>query len=84
VFEEHDPKNLLLRQAYEEALFYGIEEQRLFKYLKSIDYSKLTIKEIEKPTPFCFPIMVDRLRDSLSSESLESRVEKMIEAALKG
>ncbi len=84
VFEEHDPQNLLLRQAYEEALFYGIEEQRLFKYLKSIDYSKLTLTEIEKPTPFCFPIMVDRLRDSLSSESLESRVEKMIEASLKG
>jgi len=30
-----------------------------------------------KPTPFAFPIMVDRLREKLSSERLEDQIRKM-------
>ena len=31
----------------------------------------------EKATPFAFPIIVDRLRERLSSEQLEDRILKM-------
>jgi ATP-dependent helicase Lhr and Lhr-like helicase len=33
----------------------------------------------DKPTPFAFPIMVDRLsRDKLTSEQLKDRIQKMV------
>jgi ATP-dependent Lhr-like helicase len=31
----------------------------------------------DKPTPLAFPIMVDRLREQMSSEALIQRIEKM-------
>jgi ATP-dependent Lhr-like helicase len=35
------------------------------------------LKICNKATPFAFPIMVDRLREKLSSEKLEDRIKKM-------
>jgi len=32
---------------------------------------------VPKPTPLAFPLMVDRLREQLSSEALIERVRKM-------
>jgi ATP-dependent Lhr-like helicase len=37
------------------------------------------IKDPGKFTPFAFPIIVDRLREKLSSEQLEDRIRKMTE-----
>ncbi|HMN91466.1 MAG TPA: hypothetical protein PKE68_15700 [Saprospiraceae bacterium] len=34
-------------------------------------------KFVSLSTPFAFPIMVDRLREKLSSEKLEDRIKKM-------
>ena len=34
-------------------------------------------KNIEKPSPFSFPIITDRLREKLSSEELGERIKKM-------
>ena len=31
----------------------------------------------DKPTPFAFPIIVDRTREKLTSEKLEDRIRKM-------
>jgi ATP-dependent helicase Lhr and Lhr-like helicase len=46
--------------------------------LERISKQKIIVKEIELPTPFGFPIMVDRLsRDKLTSETLEERIKKM-------
>ncbi|HKH48622.1 MAG TPA: hypothetical protein VKM72_28495 [Thermoanaerobaculia bacterium] len=40
--------------------------------------SRVTILEIERPTPLGFPLLVDRLRETtLSSEKLADRVRKM-------
>ena len=42
-------------------------------------FAQIVITEPDTPTPFAFPIMVDRLsRDKLTSETLEDRVKKMI------
>lgn len=77
VFEDYDPHNLLLRQAYDEALEFQLEEGRLRLALERIEKQDFVFQNLEKPSPFCFPIMVDRLRERLTSESLEDRVKKM-------
>lgn len=78
VFADYEPDNLLMQQAYEEALHFQLEESRMRTALERIEAQEIVIRELEKPSPFCFPIMVDRLnRERLTSESLEDRVKKM-------
>lgn len=81
VFREHEPDHLLIRQSYEEVLNDQLEEVRLRAALSRIAQSKITIIELQEPSPFAFPIMVDRLREKMSSESLESRINKLINNA---
>ncbi len=77
VFEDYDKDNLLLRQAFDEVLNYQLEMPRLRAVLQRINHQKIIITRPEKPTPFAFPIMVDRLRDRMSTESIEERVKRM-------
>jgi ATP-dependent Lhr-like helicase len=77
VFQEYEPNNLLVRQAYNEALAFQLEEFRLREALQRIQKQEIIIKTVERPTPFAFPIMVDRLREKITMESLEERVAKM-------
>ncbi|OKS88584.1 ligase-associated DNA damage response DEXH box helicase [Mucilaginibacter polytrichastri] len=77
VFSEYEPNNLLVRQAYNEALAFQLEEFRLRAALQRISKQQVIIKEIDRPTPFAFPIMVDSLREKLTTETLEERVTKM-------
>ncbi|MBS1952421.1 MAG: ATP-dependent DNA helicase [Cytophagales bacterium] len=79
VFNEYDSTNLLLLQAYEEVMDFQLEETRMRKALQRIHQQKIVIKEPVRPTPFAFPIMVDRLsRDKLTTESMEDRIMKMM------
>ena len=77
VFDEYEPDNLLLQQAYDEVLSYQLDEVRLRKALKRIQSQKINFQYPERFTPFAFPIMVDRLRERLSSEKLVDRIQKM-------
>ena len=78
VFEEYEPNNLLIKQAYTEALTVQLEEFRMREALRRISQQKIIVKIIKRPTPFAFPIMVDSLnREKLSTESLEDRIKKM-------
>jgi ATP-dependent Lhr-like helicase len=78
VFSEYEPNNLLVRQAYNEALAFQLEEFRLRAALQRIGKQKIIIKITDKPTPFAFPILVDSLgREKFTTESLEERVAKM-------
>ncbi|WP_256010935.1 ligase-associated DNA damage response DEXH box helicase [Desertivirga xinjiangensis] len=77
VFSEYEPDNVLVRQAYNEALQFQLEEFRLREALKRLQKLRVVITRCSKPTPFAFPIMVDRLREKLTTESLEDRVAKM-------
>ncbi|WP_299291366.1 ligase-associated DNA damage response DEXH box helicase [uncultured Mucilaginibacter sp.] len=77
VFSEYEPDNLLVQQAYNEALAYQLEEFRLRAALQRISTQEIIIKIIKRPTPFAFPILVDRLREKMTMESLEERVAKM-------
>jgi ATP-dependent Lhr-like helicase len=78
VFHDYEPDNLLYLQAYEEAKIFQFEEGRLRSALDRIADQHLILKRPDGPTPFAFPIIVDRLsRARMSSESMEDRIKKM-------
>ncbi|MDW8332240.1 MAG: ligase-associated DNA damage response DEXH box helicase [Cyclobacteriaceae bacterium] len=77
VFQDYDPGNLLYRQAFEEVMDFQLEEYRLREALNRINRQKIIVTRPEKPTPFAFPIMVDRLRERLTTEQLKDRILKM-------
>ena len=81
VFKEYDPNNLLFLQTYDEVMTFQFEETRLRAALERIQEQKMIITRPERFTPFSFPIIVDRLREKLSSERLSDLVKKMIKAA---
>ncbi|WP_118195395.1 ligase-associated DNA damage response DEXH box helicase [Albibacterium indicum] len=83
VLEEHDPQNLLLRQTYMEVFNQQLEEPRLMAAFERISRSKIIYRESSKFTPLSFPIKVDSLRQSLSSEDLAKRIAKMQNNSLK-
>ncbi len=76
-FMDHEPGNLLLRQAYDEVLTFQLEEGRLRRALERIARSEIVLKKPGKATPFAFPIIADRLREKLSSEKIEDRIKRM-------
>ena len=77
VFHEYEADNLLLLQAFEEVMDFQLEEARLRQALERIAHQKIIITRPEKPSPFAFPILVDRTREKLTSEKLEDRIRKM-------
>lgn len=77
VFMEYEPGNILLRQAFREVMDQQMEELRLRNMLERIQRSDIVIMFPQQLTPFCFPIKVDSLRETLSSEKLEDRVRRM-------
>jgi ATP-dependent Lhr-like helicase len=83
VLEEHEPANLLLRQAYTEVFNQQLEEPRLRAAFERIAGSKVVYIFATGFTPLSFPIKVDSLRQSLSSEDLAARIRKMQERTFK-
>ncbi len=83
VFTEYDPHNLLTKQAKEEVLFQQMEITRLQKVLHQISKKNIIFKNISRYTPFSFPIMVDRLRERLSTEDLDTRIQKILSSYAK-
>jgi ATP dependent helicase, Lhr family len=77
VFHDYEAHNLLLRQAYEEVNDFQLEEARLRRALERIAMQRIVITYPDVPTPFAFPIIVDRLREKLTTEKVEDRIRKM-------
>ncbi len=79
VFMQYEPENLLLRQSFDEVMDFELDQVRLRKALKRIGKLPVELRELEKPSPFAFPILVDRLsREKYSNESMEDRVKKLL------
>jgi ATP-dependent Lhr-like helicase len=78
VFAQYEPDNMLYTQAYDEVMTFQLEEGRLRQALEKILSSHIIISRPEKPSPFSFPLLVDRLREKLSSEKLTDRIQKML------
>ncbi|RKS26519.1 ATP-dependent Lhr-like helicase [Flavobacterium endophyticum] len=83
VFRDYEPDNLLLQQAYRETFEHQLEEGRLIEALERIQNQQIVWKPCEKPTPFSFPIITDRLRERLSTETLAERIKKMTASYMK-
>jgi ATP-dependent Lhr-like helicase len=77
VFSEYDSTNLLLRQAYQEVFDQQMEEVRLRNALQRIQGENIILTFPDRLTPFCFPIKVDSMRENLTSEKLEDRIQRM-------
>jgi ATP-dependent Lhr-like helicase len=77
VFQQYEPDSLLLKQSYEEMLQFQLEEARLRRALDRISKQKIIVTYPKRPTPFAFPILVDSMREKLTSEKLADRVKRM-------
>ncbi|MDQ0738988.1 ligase-associated DNA damage response DEXH box helicase [Pseudomonas sp. W4I3] len=78
VFKQYDPQNLLLTQAGEEVLRNELDIQRLEETLLRLSALQLDLHVIKRPTPLAFPLLVERMRESLSSEKLSERIARMV------
>ena len=78
VFRKYDPANRLLLQAEQELLAQELEIGRLSASLARIATQQLVLKTLVRPTPFSFPLMVERLREKLSNESVADRIARMV------
>lgn len=77
VFRQHDPANLLLGQAQREVLERQLERGRLARALDRIAAGTVVVVDVPRITPLAFPLLVDHMRESVSSEKLADRVRKM-------
>jgi len=78
VFQKYDRENLLLSQAKREVLENQLEYHRLLSALERISKQKLLVRKILQLTPFSFPIWVEQVRATVTSESAMKRVERML------
>lgn len=84
VFSRHDPDNLLLQQAKQEALCEELDADRIAVTLAAMRAARHCITRPPSMTPFAFPLLVARLRERLSSEQLSERVARMVALLEKG
>jgi ATP-dependent Lhr-like helicase len=78
VFQRHDAANRLLAQAADEVLEHELDLERLRAALAAMRASERRLVEPPRPTPFAFPLMVERLRETLSTEKLGDRIARMV------
>ncbi len=78
VLRDYENDNLLYKQALNETFDYQIEEHRLRLALIRINNQSIIWNHLDNPSPFSYPIITDRLREHLSSEDFDDRIEKMM------
>ena len=76
-FTQYDPANLLLEQSRREVLEFQLEATRMATALDRISRGEIVIKDPPKVTPLSFPLLVDKLRERISTESLADRIARM-------
>jgi ATP-dependent helicase Lhr and Lhr-like helicase len=78
VFKKYDPANRLLLQAEQELLAQELEIGRLRDTLARMNRQQLVLQTLARPTPFAFPLMVERFREQLSNENVADRISRMV------
>ena len=79
VFANYTPDNLLLKQAQREVLELQLQHHRLVQTLEELQLSRLILRRTSRFTPLAFPLLVDRLRERLTTEKLVNRVKRLQE-----
>ncbi len=85
VFRQYDAGNRLLTQAENEVLAQELELSRLRATLDRLQALPRHTVTLAAPSPFALPLMIERLREQLSTEKLKDRLERLVaegEAAL--
>jgi ATP-dependent Lhr-like helicase len=77
VFKDYEPDNLLYQQAVEETFDHGMDRGRMQLVFEQLEQKTVVWKNCSQPTPFSFPLITDRIRSKLSSETVEDRIKKM-------
>lgn len=77
VFEEYDPANLLLRQAYDEVYDFQLEASRMQRAFERISSHRIIVQRPERLTPFAFPVFAESFRERYSNEDWQARLEKL-------
>ena len=83
VFRKYDAANLLLTQAQTEVLSQELDLARLTSTLNKIAARRIDFVDLKAPSPFSLPLMVERLREKLSTEKLADRLQRIIRDAEK-
>jgi ATP-dependent Lhr-like helicase len=78
VFRQHDAGNRLLGQAQAEVLEQELDIARLRSTLSDLRARRLVEVRLERPGPFAFPLLIERLREQVSTEKLADRVARMV------
>ena len=78
VFRQYDPDNLLLAQARNEALAHELEINRLRQTLQRLKAQRVVLVDLNEPSPFAVPLMVERWREQLSTEKLGERLARIV------
>ena len=85
VFRQYDAGNRLLTQAEGEVLAQELDLSRLQATLARLQALPRPAVTLPAPSPFALPLMIERLREQLSTEKLKDRLERLVaegEAAL--
>lgn len=77
VFTKYEPENLLLQQAESQVMAQQLETHRLAKTLHRLETLSMVWKETQRPSPFAFPLLVERLNSRLSNETLLERIQRL-------
>ncbi len=77
VFERHEAGNLLLQQARREVLEEQLELSRLRAALERAQAQTFLHIETPRPGPLAFPLLVERLNNRMSNETVLERVMRM-------
>ncbi|MDB5957398.1 ligase-associated DNA damage response DEXH box helicase [Ramlibacter sp.] len=78
VFRKYDADNLLLSQAEKEVLSQELEISRLGETLARMRAKTMDFVSLRHPSPMSVPLMVERFREKLSTESLAARLERIL------
>ena len=78
VLRKYDAGNPLLTQAEREVLEQELELARLRAALARMRAQRRVLHAISRPTPFAFPLLIERLREQLTTEKLTDRIARMV------
>ncbi|MCX5931540.1 MAG: ligase-associated DNA damage response DEXH box helicase [Cyanobacteria bacterium] len=81
VFSRHEPGNRLLLQARREVMDEQLELGRLRQALDRLSRSQRLLERTARPGPFAFPLLVERLNNRMSNESMLERVQRLVAEA---
>ena len=78
VFRKHDTGNLLLAQARDEVLNEELEIERLHRQLLKMGQLQLELRPLKRPGPLAFALLVEGMRETLSTKRLADRIARMV------